>query len=509
MKNGNIQHIECWIEKLHEIISGIKSNHREAIVVAISRKMPRFFNWLSQQPDNTFNIDFGDDTTSVKEFVESLNITTEYALPFLFKEEENRIRYEVVVVDDIIIHGSTLRQVSSDIFAMIGKKPIASTIFKCAYVGTFPYADTSYIDKMTHLTESESKEAQKFISDAILSSSLPMDLVFPSFHVSEELARNFATSLQGIFSCYAINREDKFISSISFILDDKSDFDYSNDYTKCRVFFKGSEAIITVYVSNVIEEDLLLDSNPFVNEKYRAIWSDIQKATVNVSSSHVRSNMQSIEASFAAESRIKERISISLGTMANYLFAISAMNRLIVNTGGGITDNDPFKVELDDLKLLIGENLATGLIGKINDLLKLRAISPSRRDKVFIDNVLCPSECRNRYDELKSYISHRAGSIDGILHEIFKIHRNPERLGLLLSPSMSPETAGIGETFESLKNALFHIEHSASVKKKAVHEYIDRQIDEGQVSSFYSRVTSPGGVTYIKRFFRAGSNSFL
>ncbi len=508
-----ISHLRDWIIGLNKIISDITCKGREPIVIAISRKMPRLFDWLKYQDDESLLSSIKHSGGTIEDFVNKLNLTTEYALPFLFKEKQED-KYDVIVVDDIIIHGHTLRQVSSDICALTGKYPVASAIFKCENVGTFPYANTSFIDEMRPLTKEEEGKASRFISQAILSTSLPMDMVYPIFHVSREFARKFHEILgkqyESSTESYPISHEKSSIPSETIMLDKYIDFADNNDFAKCRSFHKQEkETLFVVYAPNVIEEEVILFGCPFTNEAYSKIWADIKRRVETVDYAEVKDRMKDSIYSFAAEKRIAERIALSLGAFANYLFSISIINHILLKSGIGDTVERQLNIQESDLRLLLGETAASDVSERINNLLKDYEISPFKREQIVVETSLCPKDFKETYEQYKNIIVQRSNSLDEVLNDIFDLQRHPEKIGLYLSPSISPESVGIAESFQSMIALLSKFKTDNVNIPLKVNEYIDRKIDEGAVSSFYSRTESRGKILYIKRFFRAGSNSMI
>ncbi len=513
-----LDHLVAWLKSLTLKLSEIKNTGREAIVVAISRKMPRMFEWLSQQsgdelkkviqplsPDPESQI-------SLKNFVDDLHITTEYALPFLFKDK-NPESYEVLVVDDIIIHGSTLRQVSSDIYALTAKLPVASAIFRCSDVGTFPYADTSLIDDMIPLSRIEETRANQFISEAIMSSSLPMDMVYPIFYLSkyetEDIVSHIKSEFKATIKTYKLPGKGRNYSE-SILFTGGIDQAYNNDFVKCRVFNREDEETAMVcYAPNVIAEDVVMSKSFFKNDKYEELWEEVFSSVEHVEPESLKNRINNVMTLFAAERRIKDRRCISLVAFANYLCSLSTFNYILSQSFSHSTCDVELSVKAKDLELLLGRKVAGDVNNKINAILVNRLISPFDTEKIVVETTLCPDEYKDNYILHKDIIALQSKELNKALEGIFQLQRDPARIGLFLSPSISPEEAGIAESFPSLLDVLSNFKSVVEDLQVEINKYIDTNIDCGQVSSFYAKTKTPANVTYIKRYFRAGSNSVI
>lgn len=507
-----IENLTDWIKALTSVLSDIDEQNKKPIVIAISRKMPRMFEWLRLQDDKRLTEALDSKYKSLKDFVESLNLTTEYALPFLFLGKDNS-QYDVIVVDDIIIHGSTLRQVSSDICALTGKKPIASTIFKCENVGRFPYADTSVIDKIKPLSSTEAEEANRFIARAILKATLPMDMVFPIFHVSNDFAKEFLENLKNnkeiTERSYSVFHDGEGIDSESIIIKNNIEGLPQNDFAKCRIFHNwNNKAKIVVYAPKIFRVDSLLNKLPNEDENFLKIWNNVRASIPIINFEEVKSRMNDAIYSYAAESSLRERIILSLAAFANYLFSLSFMCYLLKSVDMLARISSTEAIRKKDLQLILGLDLTEKIFDQITGAIENVMILSTIKEDLQGMPLLCPENHKKRYIEYRNIIAERSNSIKEALNGVFDLQRFPERIGLNISPNKSPETAGIAESFQSMTDLLANFKSSEDIEK-TVNRYIDYKIDEGSVSSFYAVTSTPGKTSCVKRYFRAGSNSLI
>ena len=93
-----IQQVKDWWIKLFTHIKETQDQGKKPILIALSRKMPRFIEWFKSAKE----FEDGPD----RNILNDLEITTELALPFILcGEDKNSDLLEFIIVDDIIIHG--------------------------------------------------------------------------------------------------------------------------------------------------------------------------------------------------------------------------------------------------------------------------------------------------------------------------------------------------------------------------------------------------------------------
>lgn len=509
----DIQHLTVWLADLKDALKEIFAQRREAIVIAISRKMPKMFEWLSHQDDKRLNEILIPEYSSTKEFVDSLDITTEYALPFLFKDRDQD-SYDVVVVDDIIISGATLRQVSSDICALTGKLPIASSIFKCESIGIFPYAETKYIDKKKPLTQQEADLANSFIAEAILSTALPMDLVFPILHVSEKSAKSIASKIKAdkkiCSRAYDIKHRNGDISSESIILKEHVYSAYANDFVKIRTFFQqNGNASIVMYAPCIFETDVITGGKIFDSLRFNNAWDIVKKRMQAVNYSEVQKRMNDAIYSYVVEKSIKNRRALSLDAVANYIFSLSLIGLILKNLNLNKEVAFNKSIRENDLHLLFGKEMSEELLPILKSFLTDPEVLYLMREDLVLEQFLCPDKYSNKYNEFRCVFTQTSNNLEETLDKVFDLQRYPSKIGMYISPNSSPENAGIAESFQSMIKLLSIFKSRDLDIETEVNKYIDRKIDEGMVSSYYAFTTSPNKKSYLKRYFRAGANSII
>ena len=509
MNSFIVNHISSWFAKLYSFVSSAHERKKEVYTIAISRKMPKMFDWLKKQSEISFGqiLSHGE---SIADFFDKCNITTEHALPFLFNNR-NKDDYEIIVVDDIIITGSTLRHVSCDIYAISGKMPYASAIFKCADIGVFPYCETSMLSDIDTLSVQQKSSAIDFIAKSIIETSLPIDLVYPLLYIDDGYKFTSNILAEKAKTCdltsYTVHHEDEFCDSLTVILDGLAVQTYNNDFAKLRLFNKDKDGcILGIYAPNVISVDLLLHGNPFSNNMYSYAWTVVKDAAVNPSVFKIE-DMDPIDSTLSEE-RIRHRLMISLAVWANYLYSLSTYNRVVKNCNLIKNVYKDAHIKESDLELLIGHLLSKTVFPIIENILKNGEISPSQQEYIPVESFIVPDSEANRYNELKNKAAYNHEGNDA-LNALFEVQREPGNFGIRIPRDGNTENAGLGESFASLIDFLTIFSPKIPEIANTVNLYIDYNIDECRISSFYAVAKTPSGKEFIKRFFRAGANSFL
>lgn len=508
-----------WLYRLIEAIEDVRANGKHVFVVAVSRKMPRLFDWLKKQDDIDFGIIHGmdfSDRKRVAAYVDSLEITTEHSLPFLFRDEDPDSR-EVFIVDDIIIHGNTIRKVSRDVFSLTGRRPKVSAIFVKKNSGNFPYADTNLIDHIRRIDDTECRVANEFIANCIMKTSLPMDMAFPIIHLKQEFdeVREWlmaACEEHGIETSDVDHALDGFTCrSLSMRVTEGGLKGYNNDFVKLRLFDKHEEGcLLVVYAPNRIPYNSLFGDAPFNDTDYRTVWDEFQHRCMVVANRD--SHLSDIFDSFWAERNIEMRCTLSMTLIENYLMSLSVFNRLSETHRFPADIRFEGEIRKDDLRKIAGDrNLTSAMHRAATRILESGETSPFAREDTPVEDCIAPFDLTEEYDAVKQRISYESREEPAtMLRRIFNLQANPAALGVKTDDIEDPETMGFGESFASLVSALTQYNRmDAEEAMGIVHNFIDSGSDEGRISSFYAMANTPSGETFMRRFFRAGSNSIL
>lgn len=119
--------------------------------------------------------------------IEGIGLVSEHAIPFIFSSF-NAERDPIIVIDDIVIRGNVMAEVTEDIYAFTKQKPYVSTIYiseLCDRNKIQHHQSSDDLSRLQTISECEIHGIVEKLCDCIKSSSLPMELEFPIFHLNE------------------------------------------------------------------------------------------------------------------------------------------------------------------------------------------------------------------------------------------------------------------------------------------------------------------------------------
>lgn len=115
--------VNIWWTNLEHMISAIHARGNKPVLIALSRKMPRFMDWFREKFCKETGIDLD------LSILDKVELTTELAIPFIWANDETD-NLEFIILDDIIIHGTSLRYVAGDLHFLTNRKSHVSCIMR-------------------------------------------------------------------------------------------------------------------------------------------------------------------------------------------------------------------------------------------------------------------------------------------------------------------------------------------------------------------------------------------
>lgn len=501
--------INRWLETLQSYLETALAAGKSVTIVAVSRKMPRFLEWIL---DNYLP---AADKEKFQSLLEKCDLTTERALPFLYRSdkfpkvfnswngqpnypEEDRA---IVVIDDSSLTGNTLSDLHFRIENYAGATPDMAVVFLCKLSQIYQGAEFYKLidgDTTTPLSPEELLEDMKFVSEANRTSFLPIDLEFPILYFNSnddegaslesirkrfddgskekgELTKNFSYTLD--------NPESGKAESLSLIVNDDFNAGYNNDFAKIRVFSSGDELRLAAYCPNVQPRFDLTKPDLFRNNHYSEIWKiildSLQEGSDTLSST-----------------------AISLTAAANYLHSLSFFNR---NRNRILPDEVMPKVKLRDLAWIFGTELAKRILPLIQKIVDEKIVSPTTRRRFpTVPDMIVPEDYKDVYVSRRTSLLFDEAKMD-INHILTKIFNLSDVYGensvfdyALEEPDY--DEGNIYESFVSLADRLAITEEPRTEIELKLHKWIDRHIDNGTVIPRYITVYAGDG-EYCKRYF--------
>lgn len=511
--------VEYWWIRLYNRIRRFQNANRRPVLIAVSRKMPRFIEWfriegykkIAHCPD--VNI------------LDGIEITTEIAIPFICLNED-ATDTPFIILDDLIIHGTSLTITSNLIYALTGQVPLMVCIGMLKSVNVRPKVDDEDFDRTPTLTQDLVDDFSERVSSIVENWMLPVDMEFPVFTIPGkiELSPDRVLDMDRIVFEIKSKLKENFKSRAYLVGDDRKRLTIDlrrresagedTDFSKVRFFIKNKERIIfEVFSPMLLSEFLLLAKTigPFTHidhkkdpdRRYERIW--------NSTTSFIRDNdtfVVPIEKLDVPVSVLRQEISRSLAVWANYLFSLSTYirNRRVLIPEEVL---DQVKLSREDLSMIIGKDGTERIYDQLTDMIAdgVYAVS-TRMEPVTIPDSICPEKLELQVGAQKIVAVMEGETPENVGEGIFGFlhYTNPK----LKDPDMRPadwRKIVVAETYFSLQDALtpFFMEFEHFFKLRA---WVDSQIDAGRIVPKYNRVEDKAGRVFWRRFFHAGIRKF-
>lgn len=488
-------HIKDWAENLCMLIKQIKHKGNIPMLIALSRKMPRFIDWVIETKADAILSDDVIDT------IKNTELTTELALPFIFFQSQTQKSLEFIIIDDFIIHGVTIRNVARDIFAITGQTCHLSCIFRLEGTDLIPLISLFEVSRIPAVSQKEADEFISIICKKVEASQLPIDMEFPIFDISSKNNNEFDKLKKDLsevgLPTYEIgNKNDRFSVDLSKFRAMGRD----NDFSKLRLFKKNQGVIIEAISPHLISNELLLSTKELIFQEniiYQKVWDECTyKIRCCLKKAPEGSEMEWEE--------IKTDFTRSLCVFANFLFSLSTFLffRSLV-TGEYV--NRPLKfVKLNkkDLSLILGQRMALIIYSALNYICENGEIVRSMKDSVLtIPDSFSPDAYSFDWERHKLIRVISSQNINSALQSVFKYqhYTNP----LFQNQFLNRGRLAFGESYQSLNKSigLFFSNINLSIE---ICRWVDMSIDKGYVVPKYVKIKSTEGTTYWRRYFHAG-----
>lgn len=491
------QLVTDWWNSLEKKLTDAATQGKEVVLIALSRKMPRFLCWFK----NHFHL-FSQNPDS-KNILDNVELTTELAIPFIFTERSLE-KIEFIILDDIIIHGTSLTSVADELFFLSQRKPRMSCIVRLDKAKSPNNIPLSDFDNIPVVSEEEANKFSDCLSKIVSDNQLPIDMEFPVFKIRKQgLTGN---EISNIIEKFLQSEEHKnYISKIyptgngRFAIDfkHKANVGLNVDFAKVRFFRKESKVVFEVINPLVFSGDDIrsTSSKIFPHEFYQAIW---ERTTIKI---RVLLREGTVNQNLIPDS-VKDNFTRSLAVWVNYLYSVSSLAKNIDN----IIPKDLLNyiaLSTYDLSLILGKGMSDIAVPMIKTLIVTKDYCVSLKDSVSgALSWFAPDSFYNDILALKRMSAIIKEKAENVYEGIFKFqhYSNPK----FSNRYRAFERLFFGETFDSLLEALYpgFDEKDNTIPLRA---WIDENIDEGYIVPKYERQRSVSGeITYWRRYFHAG-----
>ena len=492
-----------WSKSLVSQIDTLLKKGKKVYLIALSRKMPRFFHWLKFQ-----------DTEEIRPLLEILKnenviLISEYAIPMLYalSSEDDKARMEAIVVDDAIIFGLTINRVCLEWLGYTGKKPGISALVRLDGDSLFPALEDSWTADIPRQQLNILCNTIENISQRLMSTSLPIDMEFPLIWASKSF-EDMKNDLEGSdfdgVNCYSVfsGNENNTKESFSILFDKSKFWPNNNDFVKIRLFPKEDCTLIETIGPNEIGRHQLSDMYFFSDEDYNQLWNLVLISITK--GSFIENHPEGILGfnkdllTYCVYTRIFSTLAVWLNYLVSLAFFIRNLNALSL-------DDVSLSVNNDDICLLLGDIVTENVTFELNKIITQAIQTDNASIDVALPIYASPESVKEQYDRLVATVVTPGKSIELNLDEIYKISHFSGPINRVETISMIGHHT-IGETFESLSQKLYKFFFEDDTREMKVHAWIDRRIDECRVAPKYELVTGSDGKKYFRRFFLAGSN---
>lgn len=496
---GRITNIQAWLESLVGFLKTNITASRQVVVIALSRKMPRFIEYLIENHPS-------DLISQLRDLLsDSLcTYTTEHAIPFVFKEKSENAK--VLILDDIIVRGTTLLNVCEEIYQLTEIEPEYLCIcqfdeFEELSIGHLLEGYTPQVVKSLE----EVRDILLEISRCIRENGLPIDMEFPILHTDS--GASFDPIVNQMEAKCPDSRSYSNEWSFTILQEDEINKMYNNDFAKIRVFKGKRDTKIVGYAPNVMSESELKEKSLFINEEYSTLWNKILDNIVDRTydpDDIILSDKDNREA------KLYHRICKSLAVVANYLFSLSM---LIRHKQEFYVEGEKLCLHTYDLQLLVGKNLAETVFPKLTDFIDRGVNSQSRRRYVDTPPFLTPHDYEGDkfmdYDMERFFAVFNEDEISEMILNIFKV--SYDMLDQDDTGNDNSDWTGGGNLFylESFQS-LFHlpiIGGGEAESEQEINKIVDDLIDENRIVPVYERTIGDDDPfnpqAYWRRYFKA------
>lgn len=500
------KHLDHWIGALTNNIEKDLSSGKKVYIIALSRKMPRTFNWVKKHAQTGLS-------QNLAKLLEKPEVvlTTEYALPLLTPTEYNATDSDYYhrafyIVDDAIIFGATANRVGIQTMALTGMIPKVSMVFRSKVGSLGLQFESEYSLLMNRLDETELIAAIRGISDKIHQSSLPVDMEYPIIYVKRpysEVKAFIERSAPHEWIRYSVKSHVGEIERDSFtiILGDESNDNYNNDFAKIRLFPKDQDGCqLEIIAPNAVGLAELENIQYFENPSYAQVWQTIIKRIDSASSIDYNEGegMRDVLKGFKHRAN-----SLTKVAWLNYLLSLSVFNRHIRQI---LPKEEKISIDKADLILLLGDEITKETYDLLDQILQNEIWSKSEHQRVALPKFVNPEELSHEYRLVIANAIDPDNTVEENLDAIFNISHFSKPI---FKNIVTRDIVGhhcFGETFESLKSHLSLYHYNDAQLEEKINRWIDARINECKISPKYEIVTGSDLKSYYRRFFLSGSN---
>lgn len=506
MDNDNVSKlvesaISNWWISLTTRIQTTKESGLTPVLIALSRKMPRLIEWLT----HTFLENHPD--LPGKEILADCELTTELSVPFRVSTSNDMSKECYILIDDIIIHGTTIKSVASDLEIL--SRRYSETRIMCYVSSVFLYQrpvampSCVSIEDIAELQPLDLPMTKKVISELaylIRNANLPLDMEYPILRLrGDHTTNSFIEEIKlHLKQNNVIFYKGYWDNTLTGLLE-RSEDQHAYDFAKIRAFESDNGLALEVFSPYTLP-DLLKNQQIelFKETSYKSLWEIV----ANPVKEFAISNSYLFDEVYGEA--LRRNMCRSLIVWANYLLSLSFFISKcfdILPT----TVRSAFDVHENDIKLILGSDYCKSITSRIRDIIK-NGIYDSVNYIPFCDenDWFAPEQFKEEYIQCKAKLASHSDCVQAAMSGIFKFQNfsNPS----YEKPQHRHDRLFYGETFSSLIKSCSPYFMGKDVEYQ-INRWIDDQIDNGAVVPKYELYVTEEGNYRWRRFFHAGLNA--
>lgn len=513
-----------WVETLSELIQEQKSKNKKVELVAMSRKMPRILEVIKKK-------NYG-------HIFENLQVNTEHVLPY-FLEEFKPEQQCIVIVDDAMYYGSTIKQITSYIHRIKSVKPYVIPVALSEMVGDLPYAEIlpkKYENNVIKEEDNVIKEKNiPFFTTQnakhIIELGRPIDMEFPILRFKVNPAKLHGEKLSEVLTKYFPDEDDyvypishqikgknekkwSYISNYNILPKEGTQYDHWNkDFSKMRIFVSDQSVQVVAYAPGILSESVLTGNETlFSNNRIEELWEKVRD--YKMASWPEGDEEDSVTKSLRDSYRMQcvRSKTIWANYLASFLYLLK-QKKAICKAISEVFEDEVLNTASfaeEDTRQLLPPQLVSEITNSLTkcfreNLAEDGGVFYGLHSEVLASQELIPEECKADYVEKNRKGWQRCSMVKEALSIMFANQLFIINDGGLGNDSVRrTQRLRFGVTYTALKN---NLAFPLGIDRlwKDIHKWIDKNIDEGTVKPSYERVVMDGNAYWL-RMFRAGEN---
>lgn len=509
-------YVDMWRQRLRHIVRRCLSAERRPVLVALSRKMPRFVNWFRENYLDSFDED--------RKLLDSLELTTELAVPFIcLNESAHEVdNIDFIIVDDVIARGKTLARVADLLYKLTDRKPFVVCMAMASSVRQYPKVERMGLDRTPRGGMEQICDITGFVSTKVEEAQLPVDMEFPIFTLkspagmtAEEKRAAGAEAFSRLAGEIAALYDDRSFtrtgdgSRISVELKAPKSGDMV-DFSKIRYFLRGDgEIVMELFSPHILAEYSLIDRivSPFDDcdgseenlLRFKTVWN---RTTARIKNSIGLLRVEGMDA-------IAQELVKTLAVWCNYLLSLSTFARHFKSLVPILEMRERMELSRESLSLIVGKSLAYAIYDDLVEMVANGICVECSRERAagiptcFANTLIAKLVTHNKLSSL--FNTH---TIEEGAEAIFRfMHFHNPMWKTVAMAGNSASAREVGESYDSLIEAMAPM-YGGHFEPWRLKQWVDAQIDAGRIIPKYERVQTMDGIAYWRRFFFAGLRPF-